>query len=140
MKYLFALSFLVLFSCSHKEDNSEWKEMEEFHTVMADVYHPLKDAKDLGPIKQHADELAASATKWAEADLPSKVDNDETRGLLNELKDGCQHLATSIKDGGISDEELSAKLTALHDTFHSIMEKWYQAGKEEGSEEHHEHH
>jgi hypothetical protein len=140
MKYLYALGLLVVFSCSgkHKEshDGGEWEEMEEFHNVMADVYHPLKDANDLGPIKQHADELAASATKWAEAELPARVDNDETKALLNELEDGCQQLAKSIKDG-TTDEEISTKLTALHDTFHSIMEKWHQAGKEEGSEEHH---
>src|ERR1044071_5362292 len=113
--------------------------MEEFHTIMAEVYHPLKDSKDLGPIRQHAEELAASATKWAETDLPAPVDNDETKAQLNQLKDGCQQLATSIKDG-ISDEEISTKLTALHETFHSIMESWYKANKEEGSEEHHDDH
>ena len=131
MKYLFALGAFMLFSCSAKhEENSEWKEMEDFHTIMADVYHPLKDDNNLAPIKQHSDELAASAMKWAEADLPARVDNDETKRLLNDLKDGCQQLAKSIKDG-VADEEISAKLTALHDTFHSIMEKWHQSGKEE---------
>ncbi|HEX8061370.1 MAG TPA: hypothetical protein VF473_10565 [Cyclobacteriaceae bacterium] len=144
MKYLFALSFLILFSCSekHKEshgDDGEWKEMDEFHEVMADVYHPLKDANDLGPVKQHADELAASAAKWAEAELPARVDNDSTRMLLRQLSEGCQQLAKSIKEG-MSDEEISTKLTELHDTFHSIMEGWFKAGKkEEGSEEHHDH-
>jgi hypothetical protein len=127
MKYLFVPCLAILFSCSekHHEESADsgWKEMEEFHTIMADVYHPLKDANDLGPIKQHAEELAASAAKWAEAELPAKVDNDETKGLLNELKDGCQHLAKSIKDG-VTDEEISTRLTALHDTFHAIMEKW----------------
>src|ERR1041385_8910638 len=117
MKYLFALCLLMLFSCSekHHDEDSEWKEMEEFHTIMADVYHPLKDANDLGPIKKRADELAVSATKWAEAELPGPVDNDQTKAMLNELKDGCQQLARSIKDG-TTDEEISTKLTNLHET------------------------
>lgn len=124
MKHLLTVSLVLLFACSEKKSD-EWKEMEEFHDIMAEVYHPLKDDNDLGPIKKHADELAASATKWAEADLPSQVDNDETRALLTELKDGCQQLAKSIKDG-VADEEISTKLTALHETFHSIMESWHK--------------
>ncbi|MEI9921696.1 MAG: hypothetical protein WDO14_23330 [Bacteroidota bacterium] len=142
MKYLVILALLVSFSCSHKEkesDDVEWKEMDEFHTVMADVYHPLKDSNNLEPIKKHADELAASASKWKNAELPAKVDNDETKGLLTKLDDGCQDIAKAIKSGA-TDEEISAKLTSLHDLFHSIMETWYKAGKEEGSEEHHDHH
>jgi hypothetical protein len=142
MKQLFVLCLVILFSCSekHKEDagDGEWKEMEEFHTIMAEVYHPLKDANDLGPIKKHSEELAASATKWAEADLPTPVANDETKAQLNRLKEGCQQLAKSIKDG-VSDEEISTKLTAQHEIFHSIMETWYKANKEEGSETHHDH-
>src|SRR4051812_1853068 len=128
MKYVFAILLLVSFSCSQKEkktdDDSEWKEMDDFHTVMADVYHPLKDSNNLEPVKKQADELAVAATKWKEAKLPAKVDNEETKEQLSSLQDGTQQLAKAIRDGD-TDEVIAAKLTIIHDTFHAIMEKWY---------------
>jgi len=145
MKYLVFLFMLaVSFSCSEKatetevEDDVEWEEMDEFHAVMADVYHPLKDSGNLEPIKKDAGTLAAAATKWAQSTLPSKVDNDETKELLARLEDGCQQLKQMINDK-MPDEEIASKLTAQHDNFHAIMESWYKAGKEEGAEEHHDH-
>ncbi len=145
MKYLLFIALILTFACSHKEqetaaeDDVEWKEMDEFHTVMADVYHPLKDSNNLEPIKKDAGTLSAAASKWAQAKVPTKVDDKETKELLAQLEDGTQELATMVKDGATPDQLIAAKLTILHDTFHSIMEKWYSAGKEEGAEEHHDH-
>jgi hypothetical protein len=149
MRYLLfvALIAFISFSCSEKskeheegtaEDDIEWKEMDEFHTIMADVYHPLKDSNDLAPIKKESGNFSAAATTWAQAKLPSKVDNEETKQLLAQLEDGAQALDKMVKEGS-ADEEIAAKLTSLHDTFHSIMEKWHKAGKEDGAEEHHDH-
>ncbi len=49
---------LILFSCGgkHEEesDDVEWKEMDDFHMIMADVYHPLKDSNNLAPIKKQS--------------------------------------------------------------------------------------
>jgi len=143
LSFIFVLLFA--FACSEKqkeaaegEDDVEWKEMDEFHAVMADVYHPLKDSNNLEPIKKDAGNLAAAATKWAQAKVPSKVDNEDTKELLAKLEDGCQQLKQLVNDKA-DDQEIATKLTALHDTFHSVMEKWYEAGKEEGAEEHHDH-
>lgn len=139
MKYLISIGLIVLFSCSekHKEESGdvEWKEMDDFHSIMADVYHPLKDSNNLEPIKEQADDLATAATKWKDSKLPSKVDNDEIKEKLDTLQSGTQQLVKAIKDGD-SDEAIAAKLTILHDTFHAIMESYYQAGKKEGAEEH----
>ena len=60
------------------------------------------------------------------------VDNDEVKGMLQELKEGTSALAEQVADG-TPDEELSAQLTELHDLFHHLQEKWY----EEGDEHHH---
>lgn len=146
MKYLLFIALILAFACSQKEeketeaeDDVEWQAMDEFHTVMADVYHPLKDSSNLEPIKKDAGELSAAATKWAQTKLPSKVDNDDTKAMLAQLEDGAKELSKMVKDGATTDEVIAAKLTMLHDTFHSIMERWYEAGKEEGTEEHHDH-
>lgn len=103
--------------------------------VMADVFHPLKDSGNLAPVKEHAEELAASASRWADAELPEKVNNDDTKGLILKLKDGTRDLADQIA-AGASDEVIQTQLTELHDLFHSIQEAWYNSGK---GEEHHNH-
>jgi len=146
MKYLLFALILLTFSCSNKEkeqaegeDDIEWKEMDDFHAIMADVYHPLKDSGNLEPIRNEANTLSAEATKWAQSRLPSKVNDEETKKMLAQLEDGCQQLNQLVKDKA-SDEEISTKLTSLHETFHHITERWHSAGKEEGAEEHHEHH
>jgi hypothetical protein len=135
MKYAFIMILAIAAACGSKQgetaesDDVEWEEMDEFHTIMADVYHPLKDSNDLAPIKSGAGNLAAAATKWAQAPLPSKVDNEETKQLLAKLEDGSKDLSSKISTA--TDEEISAQLTSLHDTFHEIMEKWHKSGKDE---------
>lgn len=133
MRYTLIVLLAIAAACGSKkvaeDDDVEWKEMDEFHAVMADVYHPLKDSSDLGPIKSGAGNLALAATKWAQSTLPEKVNNDETRQLLAQLEDGTQDLSKKIDTA--TDEEIAAQLTSLHDTFHSIMEKWHSSGKEE---------
>lgn len=129
MKYLFAISLLILFSCGgkHEEesDDVEWKEMDDFHMIMADVYHPLKDSNNLAPIKKQSGELATSASTWATAKLPSKVDNDETKNALAELEDGCKELDKMVKESA-PDEDIAKQLTEVHESFHSIMESFYK--------------
>ena len=133
---LLLLAISLFFSCSKKdsgkEEMVEWKEMDEFHMVMADVFHPLKDSGNLEPVKTRADELAASAAKWADAELPAKVDNEKVRGQLQQLKDGTRGLADQIK-AGATDEDVQSALTGLHDQFHELQEAWYHEG------EHHDH-
>ena len=145
MKYLSFIALLLVFACSDKKDKAsisdddvEWKEMDEFHEVMADVYHPLKDSNNLEAIKRDAPKLTIAAEKWAQSVIPEKVNNDETKELLARLEDGCQQLKQLVNDNA-SDEEIATKLTAQHETFHTIMENFYRTGKEEGAEEHHDH-
>ena len=136
--YVVVLALMISFgfSCSKKDSDKEemveWKEMDEFHMVMADVFHPLKDSGNLEPIKTRAEELAGSAAKWADAELPEKVDNEKVRGQLQQLKDGTRSLADQIK-AGAADEDVQSALTGLHDQFHELQEAWYHEG------EHHDH-
>lgn len=122
---------ILLWSCGGKTTNSDdmddWKEMDDFHMVMADVFHPLKDSGNLDPIRLQAEDLAASAATWADAKLPGKVDNDEVRSKLTDLKAGTRELADQIKDQA-PDSVVSQKLTALHDQFHKLQEAWHGGG------------
>lgn len=110
---------------------ADWKEMDAFHTIMAEAFHPFKDSANLAPAKMHAEELATSAAAWQAAPLPAKVDNEEVKTKLESLKAGTAAFVETVKGG--NDEAIGKSLTQLHDQFHELQEAWY-AGHD------HEHH
>ena len=136
---LMALLMIVgvtFYSCSPKEktvsneeqsDENEWAEMDSFHMIMAEAFHPYKDSASLEPVKRLAEEIAQEAEKWASASLPEKVKNDEMKSKLNQLKADTRALSEMIK-AGASDEEIGTSLQALHDSFHNIMGAWNDEG------------
>jgi hypothetical protein len=130
---------IAFFSCASKKDEAgevdqkEWKEMDEFHMVMAETFHPYKDSANLEPVKSRAGELVSSAEKWANAALPEKVNNDEMKAKLEELKNESATLVQTVSAG--DDKAIGDQLTKVHDLFHVIQEEWY------GGDKHgHEHH
>lgn len=129
------LLLTLLCSCASKKDvreledhgagghQSEWKEMDNFHMIMAETFHPYKDSANLEPARTRATELLAAADEWLAAALPEKVDNDRVRSKLIELKTQAATLAESVKSS--DDNVIADHLTKLHDTFHAIQEAWY---------------
>lgn len=108
---------------SHVSDDQTWKEMDEFHMIMAETFHPYKDDADLGPAKAKAAELAAEAVQWAGAPLPRKVDSEAMRARLEELKRETSLLEELVAKE--TDQVIGAQLTRVHDIFHEIQEAWY---------------
>ncbi|MCE7864324.1 MAG: hypothetical protein DYG99_12360 [Bacteroidetes bacterium CHB5] len=149
MKTKLFLTFLwlaILAACAKKEEAqvnedtasaevNDWAELDSFHMIMAEAFHPFKDSANLEPVKTLAEELASEADKWAAASLPANVDNDEVKGMLAKLKTDTRSLADKVK-AGATNEELGADLTTLHDSFHGIMEAW---NKSKGKEHKHDH-
>jgi hypothetical protein len=141
------LTFIILaglvFSCGAKKeddhghehgaeaDSKEWKQMDEFHMVMAETFHPYKDSANLEPVKARATELATSAETWSKSELPEKVDNDDMKTKLDRLRTETSTLASSVNGG--DDKVIGDQLTKVHDLFHEIQEMWYGGEK-------HEHH
>ncbi len=111
------------------EKSEEWPAMDAYHFAMAEAFHPFKDSANLAPVKLQAAELAKAAEVWVNAPLPEKVNNDEIKGKLQELKTGSDALAALVSTG--SDQEIGSSLTALHDKFHEIQEAWYGGGGHE---------
>jgi len=138
---VFLMIITASYSCSHKEsadsnakqnDTTEWVEMDSFHLIMAEAFHPYKDSANLEPVKRLADELSQEAETWSTASLPERVNNDEMKAQLDQLKEDTRALLIMIK-GGASDDEIGTALQALHDSFHGIMEAWH------GSDHEHQH-
>lgn len=116
-------------------DAAEWTEMDDFHMIMAETFHPYKDSANLEPVKKMANELAASAEKWAAAKAPSRVDNDDVKNRLAELKQETASLVQLVQEG--DDEAIGNQLTKVHDLFHVIQESWYENDHHNGH--HHQH-
>lgn len=132
-RLLTAVAALVMISCASKNthDGEEkavasdgvWKEMDDFHMIMAETFHPYKDSSNLEPAKSRADELWKAADEWASAPLPEKVNNEDVRSQLQQLRSEAAILAESVRSS--DDNVVAAHLTKLHDTFHAIQEAWY---------------
>ncbi|MBT1701396.1 hypothetical protein KK083_31170 [Fulvivirgaceae bacterium PWU4] len=150
-KLLKNLAFLTLallaFACATKKDDAgdhdhaaeadqkEWKEMDEFHMIMAETFHPFKDSANLEPARSKAGELVAAADKWISAPLPEKVNNDAMKEKLGQLKTEASSMAQAAGSG--DDKALEEKLTRVHDIFHAIQEDWYAGHGHEHGHEHH---
>jgi len=128
------LSAIVLFSCSkkekHEEKSGDWKELEEFHKIMAKVYHPLKEEENLEPAKKLMSQLADEADKWSVAELPEKVNTPAMKEKLTRLKTDARTLADEITKGA-SDEIIKEKLNQLHEEFHEIRKTWASSKESE---------
>ena len=108
--------------------DEDWPAMDEFHMIMAETFHPFKDSANLEPIKTKARELAASAEKWLNAPLPEKVNNDEVKTKLQQLKTDATTLSETVKSA--DDKTIGESLTKVHDLFHEIQEAWYGGRKD----------
>lgn len=134
--YAFLIGLIILSACStkHKEsaDTDEWAAMDTFHMLMAEAFHPFKDSANLEPAKAGAEELAKGAAAFASAELPEKVNNDDVRKQLEDLRNSAMAFADEV-DQNAPDSVLSKDLEALHEKFHHITEAWH---KEEGEHQH----
>ena len=132
------LAAFITVACGAKKDeqaanNEEWPEMDEYHMIMAESFHPYKDSANLEPAKANAAEMAKVAEKWNNAPLPEKVNTDETKANLSQLKSESDAFIQIVQSG--DSVKIGESLTALHDQFHKLQEAWYGGHKKEGHDE-----
>ena len=120
----------------HADGGKDWKEMDHFHTVMADAFHPYKDSSDLQPAKGKAQELVTAAKAWRNSEAPEGIDKDKLESRLDKLVSLSEELQSEVAGG--KDETIASKLTELHDLFHELQNEFYGAGSE-GHGDHHHH-
>jgi hypothetical protein len=129
---LFITAFTLVISARSQEKKT-WKEMEDFHTVMSQTFHPAEEGH-LDPIKNRSQEMVDKAVAWQKSTAPEGYDKKKVEASLKKLVKGVKELNTLIK-AKTADKTVKEKLSGLHTIFHEIMEKC-------GSEDHHaeEHH
>ncbi len=99
--------------------SDKWAEMDAFHTVMSQTFHPAEEGK-LEPIRKRAGEMATTAKQWLDSKPPKIYDLPEIKELLVKLAAESKALAENIAKGA-SDDQVKKELTALHDRFHDII-------------------
>jgi len=108
--------------------SKEWKELDSFHIIMAESFHPFMDSANLAPAKSLAKTMADEASKWASTELPAKVNNKKMREKLNKLSVDTQSFLKLVNENA-PDSIVGQSLTGLHNSFHEIMEGWYKGGE-----------
>ncbi|HYE53359.1 MAG TPA: hypothetical protein VD996_00895 [Chitinophagaceae bacterium] len=117
----FVSLLLVLGNNAAAQHSSSWKEMDTFHDVMSETFHPSEDG-NLQPIKSRIDEMVNKAKAWQKSAVPDKYDAKKSKEKLKELVKGAESLRKTIRNNG-SDADITKQLSDLHDVFHDIMEK-----------------
>ena len=103
-----------------KAQKAKWKEMEDFHQVMSQTFHPAEEGK-LDPIKTRSGEMLDKAIAWKNSTAPEGYNKDAVKKSLKELVKGSKKLNKMVKES-VPDASLTEKLSKLHDVFHEIME------------------
>ncbi len=146
---LLAMICILITACGGKKENDddhshdsaakEWKEMDDFHMVMAESFHPYKDSSNLEPAKVNAQDLAKSAKEWRDSSAPEGVDADKMKSSLDELVRLSDEFAA--KAGSAADDEIASSLTTLHDLFHDLQNDFYggAGGHHHDHDHHHDH-
>jgi hypothetical protein len=120
MAALFIASVFLVGSANSQEKKS-WKEMNEFHNVMSETFHPAEEGK-LDPIKKRSQEMVEKAVAWQKSTAPEGYDKLKVNASLEKLVKGAKELNQLVKAKS-SDKVLTDKLSGLHEVFHEIMEK-----------------
>ncbi len=130
---LLVLFMFVVSTCfaQSKAGAGSWKELKEFHEVMAATYHPRQE-NDLKPIKARATELKEKAMALSNSKVPAEFNNDKIKASVAKLQEECTMMEKMVKNNS-TDKEITKYLAQVHDTFHTIV------GLCSHDEEHEEH-
>src|SRR5436190_13180639 len=115
------LMILGLFTSCKAQEKIKWKEMEEFHNVMAQTFHPAEEGK-MEPIKSRSQEMLDKAIAWESSTAPAGYDQNAVKKTLKDLVKGAKEINKLIKENA-QDNIIKEKLSGLHDIFHEIMER-----------------
>lgn len=105
-------------STSH-EHMSGWKELDAYHMVMMQAWHPAKDAGNLAPARAQAAALAQHASQWAASTAPAACDTPAAREGVKKVQAGSQAFAKLVS-GNAADAAVLAALRTLHDDFEAV--------------------
>ncbi len=110
-------------SQGHGNDHaaSGWKELDSFHMVMQQAWHPVKDNGDVAPARSKASQLLASANTLAAAKAPKGCDTPELRSAAATIKKEAESFAKLVSSKA-ADKAIADAIKTLHDKFEVLEE------------------
>ena len=132
------VSLFVLFAAmaianpGQAQEKAKWTEMEAFHQVMSQTFHPSEEGK-LEPIRSRSQEMVNAAISWKNSTAPAGYDKGMVNKSLGKLVKGAKKVNALVKKNA-SDKEIKEELSDLHNVFHQIVEK---CEKGDGAESEH---
>lgn len=127
---LATISFSVPAYAQSKFD--KWPELKSFHHVMSNTFHPMEEG-NLKPIRERSGEMAEKAKVLASSKIPDEFNNKDVQKAVADLERDSKKLDEMIKNNA-TDDEIKKSLSALHDTFHVIVEKCVKDDKDHDHE------
>lgn len=118
---LVIMSAFLFFNPVQAQEKAKWAEMDTFHGVMSQTFHPAEEGK-LDPIRKRSQEMVDKAIAWQNSTAPEGYDRDAVKKTLKKLVKGAKEINKMVQKNA-SDNELKEELTELHEVFHEIMEK-----------------
>jgi predicted outer membrane protein len=113
-----------LFVAPHVNAQSKfdsWPELKAFHKVMSQTFHPSEEG-NLEPIKTRSQEMVDRAQELSKSTIPAEFDKKSVREAVEKLAVDSKKLHEMIQHKA-TDAEITTALSALHDTFHLIVER-----------------
>jgi len=121
MRKLFLYLIMAIPFAITAQEKSDWKEMNNFHTLMSTSFHPSEEG-NLKPVKAKSDSLLMAAKMWKSSKVPAGYKPKETSETLSKLIKQLAELNTAVK-AGKDDATLKGMIKDAHEIFHDIVEK-----------------
>ena len=104
-----------------EEPKSGWKEMDDYHALVAATWHPAKEFGDMAPIRAKAKEMAAAAKTLAASKPPAACNKPALKEAAVKLAPETQAIADMVANNA-SNNALKDALKVLHDHFDVLEE------------------
>jgi hypothetical protein len=117
------ISFLLFFLCINtltaQSIFEKWPEMNVFHEVMAQTFHPTEE-NNLEPLKTRSEELMKKAENLLNSNIPEEYRTKSILNALEILQSKSEALNKSVV-AKAPDDDLKQSISDLHNAFHEIV-------------------
>lgn len=120
MKHLVLMTIgLLLTMMSFAQEKPNWKEKENFHKVMSNVFHSIEKG-NFTPLLERSGEMVKAAKSWKASAIPAGYDVAQIKPLLTQLLTDCKAVKKSVKKNAGNDV-IKEKLVQAHETYHKVV-------------------
>lgn len=100
-------------------EKDAWKELKDFHMVMAQTFHPAEEGK-FEPIRERIGEMVSKAKLLNNNPMPTSFATPEMKKATETILKGAEEINKLVSKKA-DNKKLMDKLTKLHDDFHVIQ-------------------